>query len=119
VLAAPFGVLAVSWALVGVAAAFSGMMSLAVARVLRLPARAFARAYGPGLSACAGVLAAAGAVRLAWDATSVPAATAATLAGALGAVLALRLLAPASFVDLVRQLRGLRPAPRQVPLSAL
>jgi PST family polysaccharide transporter len=119
VLAAPYGVLAVSWALVGVALSFSGMMSVAVGRVLHLPARAFARAYGPGLSACAGVLAAAGAVRLTWSATTVPAATAAALAGALGAVLALRLLAPGAFVDLVRQLRGLRPAPRQVPLSAL
>jgi hypothetical protein len=94
-------------------------MSFAVARVLHLPARAFARAYGPGLSACAGLLAAAGAVRLAWAATSVPAATTAALAGALGAVLALRLLAPGTFVDLVRQLRGLRPGPRRVPLSAL
>jgi lipopolysaccharide exporter len=119
VLAAPFGVLAVSWALVGVAVTFSGMMSFAVGRVLQLPARAFAGAYGPGLSACAGVLVAAGAVRLTWPAASVPAAVAAALAGALGAVLALRLLAPGTFLDLVRQLRGLRPAPRQMPLSAL
>jgi PST family polysaccharide transporter len=119
VLAAPSGVLAVSWALVGAAAAFASMMSFAVVRELRLPAAAFVRGYGPGLAAALGVLAGAGLVRLTWTAISVPAITAATLAGAVGAGLAVRLLAPATFVDVVRQLNGLRPTPRPVPLRAL
>ena len=100
-LAAPSGVLAVSWALVGTSAAFAGMMSLAVGRELHLRA---------------GELAAAGLVRLTWPATSVPAVTVAAIAGALGAALALRLLAPGTFVDLVGQLRGLRPGPRHAPV---
>jgi hypothetical protein len=45
-----------------------------------------------------------------------PAVAVATVAGALGAVLALRLLAPGTFVDLVRQLRGLRPGSRPAPV---
>jgi PST family polysaccharide transporter len=116
VLAAPAGVLAVSWALVGVSAVFAGMMSWAVGRELHIPASAFAHAYAPGLAASAGVLAAAGLVRLTWPAISVPAGTVAAVAGALGAALALRLLAPRTFVDLVRQLRGLRPGVRHAPV---
>jgi PST family polysaccharide transporter len=114
-LAAPSGVLVVSWALVGTSAAFAGLMSLAVGREMHLGAGAFARTYGPGLSASAGVLAAAGLVRLTWPAISLPAVTAASLAGALGAVLALRLLAPRAYADLGRQLRALRPGPRGSP----
>jgi O-antigen/teichoic acid export membrane protein len=117
VFTAPAGVLAVSWALVGTAAVFAGMMSVAVARELRLPASAFARTYAPGLAASAGVLAAGGLVRVTWPAISVPAAAVAAIASALGAALALRLLAPRTFVDLVRQLRGLRPGGRQVPVA--
>ena len=115
-LAAPSGVLAVSWALVGTSAAFAGMMSVAVWRELHLPASAFARTYAPGLSASVGVVVAAGLVRLAWPTTSVPAVTVAAVAGALGAALSLRVLAPRTFVDLVRQLRTLRPGPRHPPV---
>ena len=117
VLAAPSGILAVCWALVGTSAAFAGMMSLAVGREFHLPPGAFARTYGPGLSASVGVLAAAGFVRLTWPATSVPAVTVAAIAGALGAALALRLLAPRTFVELARQLRGLRRGPRHAPVG--
>jgi lipopolysaccharide exporter len=115
VLAAPSGVLAVSWALVGTSAAFAGLMALAVGRELHLGPGAFARTYAPGLSASAGVLAAAGLVRMTWPASSLPAVAVAALAGALGATLALRLLAPRTFVDLARQLRGLRPGPPHAP----
>jgi O-antigen/teichoic acid export membrane protein/peptidoglycan/xylan/chitin deacetylase (PgdA/CDA1 family) len=116
VLAAPSGVVAVSWALVGTSAAFAGMMSVAVGRELHLPAGVFVRTYAPGLSAAVGVFAAAGLVRLTWPATSVPAVTVAAVAGALGAALALRVLAPRTFVDLVRQLRALRPGPEHEPV---
>jgi lipopolysaccharide exporter len=116
VAAAPHGVLAVSWALVGTSAIFAGMMSWEVGRELHLRPGAFARACAPGLSASIGVFAAAGLVRLTWPATSVPAVTVAAITGALGAALALRLLAPRTSVDLVRQLRGLRPGPRQAPV---
>lgn len=110
VLAAPSGVLAVSWALVGTSATFAAMMSVAVGRELHLGWRAFARMYAPGAAAAAGVVAGAGLVRLAWPAASVASIVPAAAAGALGAALALRLLAPQTFDDLVRQVRGLRPA---------
>jgi hypothetical protein len=55
---------------------------------------------------------AAGAVRYVWPAISVPAVFAATLAGAAGAMLALRLVSPRTFRDLMRQLPDVRPVPR-------
>ena len=64
------------------------------------------------LAAATGVLTAAGAARYAWPETSVPAIASATVAGAAGAMLALRLASPRTFRDLVRQLRDLRPVSR-------
>jgi hypothetical protein len=54
------------------------------------------------------VLAGAGAVRLLWPALAAPALLAATVAGALGGLVALRTLAPETWRDVVRQARGLR-----------
>jgi O-antigen/teichoic acid export membrane protein/peptidoglycan/xylan/chitin deacetylase (PgdA/CDA1 family) len=115
VLAAPGGIVAVSWALVVTSATFAVMMSVAVARELRLRIGDVARTYAPAVAPSVGVLVGAGAVRLAWPAISFPALAAATIAGALGAMLALRLAAPRTFVDLVRQLRDLRPHARPAP----
>ena len=72
-------------------------MSVAVGRELHLgspPSRAPSR---PGLAASVGVLGAAGAVRYAWPAISVPAVAMAAVAGVAGALLALRLAAPRTF----------------------
>ena len=83
-LAAPAGVLAVSWALVGTSAAFAILMSVAVGRELHLRHAAFARVVrargGGGGSGCS---ARRGAVRYAWPAISVPATV--TAAGRRGA----------------------------------
>ena len=103
--------LAVSWALVGTSAAFAVLMSVAVGRELHLGPRAFARSFAPGLAAAAGVLAR-------------RRRRAARLAGGLSGRPSCRrrsparwaprsrcgFTAPRTFVDLVRQLRGLRPA---------
>jgi lipopolysaccharide exporter len=111
--AAPAGVLTVSWALVGTSATFAALMSVAVGRELHLGVGAFARAFAPAAAASLGVLAGAGAVRYAWPASSLPATTMAALAGASGALLVLRLSAPRTFVDLVHQMRDLRPRARR------
>jgi lipopolysaccharide exporter len=111
-LAAPAGLLTVSWALVGTSGTFALLMAAAVGRELHLGIADFARAFAPAVAAAAGVLAAAGAARYAWPAISAPAIAAATVAGAAGAMLALRLVSPLTFRDLVRQLQGLRPVPR-------
>jgi lipopolysaccharide exporter len=111
-LAAPAGLLTVSWALVGTAGTFALLMAVAVGRQLHLGIADFARAFAPAVAAATGVLAGAGAVRYAWPAISVPAVLAATLAGAAGALLALRLASPRTFRDLMRQLPDLRPVPR-------
>jgi lipopolysaccharide exporter len=111
--AAPAGVLTVSWALVGTSGTFAALMSVAVGRELHLGIGAFARAFAPAVAASLGVLAGAGAVRYAWPANSLPATTVAALAGAGGALLVLRLSAPRTFVDLMHQMRDLRPRARR------
>jgi lipopolysaccharide exporter len=111
-LAAPAGLLTVSWALVGTAGTFALLMAVAVGRRLHLGIADFARAFAPAVAAAIGVLAAAGAVRYAWPAISVPALVAAALAGAAGAMLALRLVSPPTFHDLAHQLRDMRPGAR-------
>jgi hypothetical protein len=103
-LAAPAGLLTVSWALVGTSGTFALLMAVAVGRKLHLGIADFAQAFAPGVAAAIGVLAAAGAVRYGWPAISVPAVGAATLAGAAGALLALRLVSPRTFHDLAGQL---------------
>jgi lipopolysaccharide exporter len=111
-LAAPAGLLTVSWALVGTSGTFALLMAVAVGRELHLGIVDFAGAFAPAVAAATGVLAAAGAARYAWPAISVPAIASATVAGAAGAMLALRLASPLTFRDLVRQLQDLRPVPR-------
>jgi lipopolysaccharide exporter len=111
--AAPGGVLTVSWALVGTSATFALLMAIAVGRELHIGIARFARAFAPASAAAVGVLAGSGAMRHAWPAISVPATVAAAAAGAVGALLALRLSAPRTFVDLVAQARDLRPRARR------
>ena len=111
--AAPAGVLTVSWALVGTSVTFAILMSVAVGRELHLGIAAFARSFAPSVSASLGVLGAAGAVRYVWPAISVPATVTAAVAGVAGALLALRLSAPRTFVELMRQMGDLFPRARR------
>ncbi len=111
VLAAPYGVAAVAWTRVADLIPFTvGALFLARAR-LGIPPAAVLRAIGPGLAAAAGVVAAAGSVRLAWPALTAPALAGGVLAGVLGALAGVRLAAPAvwgQIVTLVRRLHGRR-----------
>jgi O-antigen/teichoic acid export membrane protein/peptidoglycan/xylan/chitin deacetylase (PgdA/CDA1 family) len=111
-LAAPAGLLTVSWALVGTSATFAALMAVAVGRELQLGVAAFARAFAPAVAASVGVLCGAGAVRYVWPAVSLPATMVAALAGTAGALLVLRLSAPRTFVELMHQLSDLRPRSR-------
>jgi len=108
VIAAPSGLLAVTWAMVAANTLFTAMLCGAVLRELRLGVGSLLWICAPAFLAAGGVLAGAGAVRLLWPELSAPALLAATAAGTLGAVLALRTLAPDTYRDVVRQARGLR-----------
>jgi hypothetical protein len=88
-------------------------MSVAVGRELHVGIAAFARSFAPSVAASLGVLGAAGAVRYAWPAISVPATVTAAVAGVAGALLALRLSAPRTFVELMRQMGDLFPRARR------
>jgi O-antigen/teichoic acid export membrane protein len=112
-LAAPAGLLAVCWALVGTSATFAVLMAAAVGRELHLGVPAFARTFAPAVAASLGVLAAAGAVRYTWPAISLPAMVTAAMAGTGGALLALRFSAPRTFVDVMQGMGDLRPRARR------
>jgi PST family polysaccharide transporter len=107
-IAAPAGLLAVAWGMVAANVLFTAMLCWAVMRELKLGLGRLLWICAPALVAAAGVLAGTGAVRLAWPQPSLPALLAATAAGSLGAVLALRALAPGTYRDVVCQARGLR-----------
>jgi hypothetical protein len=105
---APAGLVAVAWGMVAANALFTAMLCWAVIRELTLGFGRLLWICAPALVAAVGVLAGTGAVRLLWPQLSVPALLAATAAGSLGAVLALRTLAPGTYRDVVSQARGLR-----------
>jgi lipopolysaccharide exporter len=105
---APAGLVAVAWGMVAANALFTAMLCWAVMRELTLGFGRLLWICAPALVAAVGVLAGTGAVRLLWPQLSVPALLAATAAGSLGAVLALRTFAPGTYRDVVSQARGLR-----------
>lgn len=101
VLAAPYGLTAVAWMRVADIALFGVGVVLLSRRFLGLRLGALAAAFAPGTVAGLGVLAGAGALRLAWPATTAPELAAGVVCGAAGAVLALRLAQPAVLGELV------------------
>jgi O-antigen/teichoic acid export membrane protein/peptidoglycan/xylan/chitin deacetylase (PgdA/CDA1 family) len=107
-IAAPSGLLAVAWGMVAVNVLFTVMLSWAVVRELGVGAGSLLSICAPAALAATGVVAGAGAVRLLWPQLSAPALLLAAGAGALGAVLVLRALAPQTYRDVLRQARGLR-----------
>lgn len=99
IVAAPQGIVAVAWSLLGVQSAFAALVCLAAGRTIGVSVTEISRALAPGVVAAAGTAAAAYAVHQAWNEASLPAVAAASLAGALGAVAALRLLAVSTYRD--------------------
>jgi PST family polysaccharide transporter len=112
VVTASSGLVAVSWGMVAANVLFTALLSGAVLRELHVGVGRLLWICLPAFEAAAGVLAGAGAVRLLWPQPSAAALVAATVAGALGAVVALRMLAPQTYRDVVRQARGMRRRPR-------
>ena len=108
VITAPWGLLALAWGTVVTSALFTAMLSWTVLRELRVGLGRLLGICVPAFLAALGVLAGAGAVRQLWPQPSAAALLAATAAGALGAAVALRTLAPQVYRDVARQAQGLR-----------
>jgi O-antigen/teichoic acid export membrane protein/peptidoglycan/xylan/chitin deacetylase (PgdA/CDA1 family) len=108
VIGASSGLLAVAWGMAAAGALFTGMLCWAVMRELHFGFSKLLWICAPALVASGGVVAGAGGVRLLWTDLSLPALIVATIAGTIGAGLALRAMSPATYRDVVRQARGMR-----------
>jgi O-antigen/teichoic acid export membrane protein len=115
IIAAPHGIVAVAWTLVGIQTAFSVMVAFAAVRTIHIRAIDVVRSLIPGLIAAAGTAAAASAVRYGWDEASLVPVAVAALAGAVGAVAALRVFAAGTFGEVLVVLRAAFPSPRRAP----
>ncbi len=115
ILLAPFGITAVAWGRAANVVFWVVLMTVAAARVLRMPVSITLRATWPGAVAATGVALAAGGVRLWSGLPVIPEMAVAALLGAVGGLAALALLAPAMFRELRSLLAGARrrsaPAP--------
>jgi O-antigen/teichoic acid export membrane protein len=98
------GIATVAWALVAVDALHLVALAALAARIVAVAPAKVVRALGPGVAAAAGVAAGAGAVRLGWDAETLPALLAGVVAGAAGGMAALSVCAPRQARALVAQL---------------
>jgi PST family polysaccharide transporter len=102
------GIVAVAWARAGAELLHGVLVALLASRVMRTPVRGVLSGALPGLAAGLGVAAGAGAVRLAWDGPAPAVMVVGSLAGLVGGAATLRLLAPAAYAELGRQLRLVR-----------
>lgn len=110
ILLAPSGIVWVAWSRTGILVLHAVLLAVLGARVLGISPRELLRAIQPALAATAGVVLGAGAVRILWESESWPLVLAGTAAGAIGAVAAMRLLAPQTLRQVIGQLAALRPA---------
>jgi hypothetical protein len=84
------------------------LVAIAAGPVLGVPWHRVLRATGPATAGALGVAAGAGLVRVLMPSLSVAPVLLGTVAGAIGGLLALRVLAAGTISDLVEQLRRLR-----------
>jgi PST family polysaccharide transporter len=103
------GITAVAWAITIVITIEGSFQARAVRRLLGLSWRQIWSAALPGVTTALGVLVASGAIRLLWSSSGITALLIGAAAGAAGGLVALRWLAPATYADLTRQLRGVLP----------
>jgi lipopolysaccharide exporter len=107
VLLAPHGIVAVTWLMAGATTCFVTGLGAFACHHLRLRPGEIFRAARPGLVAAAGIALAAGLVRVTWSDLTIGPLVTGVMAGAVGALLLLRLLAPGTLAE-VRELVGLR-----------
>jgi O-antigen/teichoic acid export membrane protein len=105
------GIVPVAWARAGSAGLWAVLMCTTVFRLLSIGPAAVARAFAPAAAAGAGVAAGAGAVRIAWPELGVIPLLGGTAAGALGALLLVRLLVPEVLTE-IRELAGRLGGPK-------
>ena len=107
VLLAPHGLVAVTWLMAGMTTCFVTGLAALACHYLRVRPGAIFAAARPGLVAAAGTALAAGFVRVTWSDLSIGPLVTGAVAGAVGALVLLRLLAPGTLAE-VRKLVGLR-----------
>jgi PST family polysaccharide transporter len=111
---APYGIAAVAWARTGGMVFWVWLMAVAAARAMNLSTYRTITAMGPGAAVAAAVVAAAGAVRLWSHLPAIPEMLAALVAGGAGALAALALFAPTTFVEFRREALSARTGLRNV-----
>lgn len=114
--AAPAGILVVAWIRAASVILHSLLVILASGSVLGVSWRRVLGASAPACAAAAGVAAGAGVVRAVLPGLSVAPVLLGALAGAVGGVLALRVLAPGTIGDVIAQVKAMR-ASRDAPPS--
>ena len=102
--AAPYGIVTVAWVRAGAQMLGAIPMMTMVMRAAKVRPREVIVALRPALAGTLGVVAGAGAVRLAWPSLSIGPLIVGTLAGLAGGALALRVLAPGTLSELWREL---------------
>ena len=102
------GIVAVAWARAGAELFYGILVALFASRVMGTSVLGILSGALPALASGLGVVVGAGAVRLAWDGPPFGLLVVGGLAGLITGIIALRLLAPAAYAELVGQLRLLR-----------
>jgi O-antigen/teichoic acid export membrane protein len=102
------GIVAVGWARAGAELFYGTLVALFASRIMGTPVLRVLSGALPGMAGALGVVLGAGAVRLAWDGPPAGVLVAGTVAGLIGAIVTLRVLAPAAFAELRQQLRVVR-----------
>ena len=108
IVVAPAGITAVAWARCAVIGLWVVLMTVSAARVLHVPARHTMRSMWPGTAGAIGVAAGAGAVRLWSGLPDLAQVLVGGVAGAVGGIIALAVLAPSVFRELTAGLRRSR-----------
>jgi PST family polysaccharide transporter len=100
ILLAPYGITAVAWGRAGNVVFWVTLMTLAAARVLRIPVRLTLGAMWPGAATAVGVALGAGAVRLWSGLPAIAEIASAAVLGSIGGLAALALCSPEMFAEL-------------------
>ena len=107
--AAPAGIVAVGWVRAGEMAIHAAIIIFVVTRVVSIPRRDVGSALWPAVAAAAGVAVGAGSIRLFLPELTIAPLVLGSVCGLLGGIVALRVLSPKAFGELMGHLAALRP----------